>query len=81
VALALLAVVAAALWAPACAVRGTVDNVPNQPAVEVTRIAPEGPTATRESCPANPPAICGKHETYVCERDPRTNCDLCDCMR
>ncbi len=71
-----------ALALAGCTVRGTVDNVPNRPVVDVTHVTPEGPSSPRSGCPANPPAIsCAAGMHYACERDPLTGCDLCDCMR
>ncbi|MBL8608343.1 MAG: hypothetical protein JNL38_13550 [Myxococcales bacterium] len=64
---------ALALASLACAPRG-LELPPDDP----TR---EGPPA-RGTCPAAwPESACPRGYRVVCERDPLTGCDLCDCMR
>src|SRR5690348_3146626 len=71
----------AALWTAACTLGGTLDNVPNRPAVEVTRTTPSGPRSTgRPECPANPPTdSCPLRTQYRCEIDTTNGCDVCSC--
>jgi hypothetical protein len=78
----ILAVLVPVLCA-ACSLGGTLDNVPNRPAVEVTRTTPSGPTAGgRPECPANPPTnSCASHTRYHCELDTNTGCDVCTCTQ
>lgn len=65
----------------ACTLGGTLDNVPNRPALEVTRTTPRGPTAGgRPECPANPATnSCPGNTHYRCELDTTTGCDVCSC--
>jgi hypothetical protein len=65
-----------------CNVAGTLDNVPNRPAVEVTHVAPPGPRSSgRTECPANPPTnSCPVGTSYHCELDSSNGCDVCTCL-
>ncbi len=73
---ALAAALAGALAAAglaACGPRG-IELPPDDP-------SREGPPA-RGTCPAAwPESACPRGYRVVCERDPLTGCDLCDCMR
>jgi hypothetical protein len=71
----------ASLALASCSFGGTLDNVPNKPALEVTRITPGGPTSSgRPECPANPPTnSCAVGTRYQCDLDTNTGCDVCTC--
>jgi hypothetical protein len=71
----------ATLALASCTLGGTLDNVPKQPVVEVTRVTPQGPTSSgRPECPANPPTnSCATGTRYRCDLDTNTGCDVCSC--
>ncbi len=70
-----------ALLVTACAVGGTLDNVPGQAPATVTNVNAGGPISSeRPDCPARLSASsCPATSRYDCEPDRETGCVVCTC--